>query len=115
MSTTTKSRKRVKPERSVSLPTPIRDGLPGSLQITIGKEVHQYDVHPIPSDFGTAFRLIKYELVRQADNTFELQDTARYNVLLNGEQSTCDCPGHTYRGKCKHVDALTTLRQRNLI
>jgi hypothetical protein len=37
-----------------------------------------------------------------------------YHVFLsrNGQNDTCDCPGGTYRGKCKHVAGLRALLSR---
>jgi hypothetical protein len=114
MSTATKSRKRVKPERRIRLLKPIQDGI-GALQIAIDGEPHNYLILPLASDFGAAFRLIKQELLPVDPGVWELHDTARYDVCLNGEQSSCECKGFLHRGQCKHVDGLTTLRQRNLI
>ena len=62
MTTATKSRKRVKPERMIRLVKPITD-VPGALLITVGGVHHTYLVSPIPSDFGAAFLLVKQELV----------------------------------------------------
>jgi hypothetical protein len=93
MSTATKSRKRVKPERRIRLLKPIQDGFIGALQILIDGEPHNYLILPIPSDFGTAFRLIKQELLPVDPGVWELEDTARYNVNLNGPQSACECLG----------------------
>ncbi len=45
-----------------------------------------------------------------------------YNVLLDGAGSLCDCKGFEHFGMqtkdgkgCKHIAALTVLRQQNLI
>jgi hypothetical protein len=114
MSTTTKARSRRKPERRIRLLKPIKDGI-GALQIVIDAEPHNYLILPLSSDFGAAFRLIKQELLPVDPGVWELHDTARYDVCLNGPQSSCECKGFLHRGQCKHVDGLTTLRQRNLI
>ena len=114
MATTAKARSRRKPERRIRLVKPIQDGM-GALQITIGGEPHNYLIYTLRSDFGSAFRLIKQELVPQEEGFFELEDVARYNVCLNGQQSTCECIGFSKHGHCKHVSGLTVLRQRNLI
>jgi hypothetical protein len=114
MSTATKSRKRVKPERRIRLIKPVQDGR-GAVQITVGGEPHNYLIFPLPSDFGSAFRLIKQELVPQTEGFYELQDTARYHVCLNDQQSTCECLGFLRHNHCKHVEGLTVLRQRGLI
>lgn len=37
-------------------------------------------------------------------------DDTRYECCVGSRaEETCSCPGHTYGGKCKHVDALRTL------
>lgn len=115
MTTATKSRKRVKPERRVRLALPIREGNASVLVISVGKDTHVYSITRLPSDFGAAFQLTKGELRQNAPETEELQATARYDVCLNGERSTCECKGFLHHGHCKHVDGLTTLHQRNLI
>jgi hypothetical protein len=114
MSTSTTSRRRKQPERRIRLLKPIRDGM-GAVQIFIDGEPHNYLIYPLSSDFGVAFRLVKQELVPQTEGFYELQDTARYDVCLNGERSSCECPGFLHHGRCKHVSGLTVLRQRNLI
>ncbi|HZY87334.1 MAG TPA: hypothetical protein VFE78_21035 [Gemmataceae bacterium] len=55
---------------------------------------------PFPSDYGRAFRLRKLE----ADGG------EVYDVLLDADGPTCGCPGHSYRGACKHLDALLALQ-----
>ena len=114
MSMSTTSRKRVKPEHRIRFLKPIQDGI-GALQIAIDGEPHNYLILPLASDFGTAYRLIKQELLPIDPGVWELHDTARYDVCLNGQQSSCECKGFLHRGRCKHVDGLTSLRQRNLI
>lgn len=93
MSTATKSRKRVKPERRIRVLKPISDNGAGVLAIAIGKDEGVYAIRPIPADFGVAFRLIKGELEEQPDNTLRLRDAGQYDVCLNGPQSTCECKG----------------------
>jgi hypothetical protein len=115
MSTSTTSRKRVKPERRIRVLKPMSDSSAGVLAITVGKDEGVYAIRSIPAAFGVAYHLIKGELVEQEDNTLRLCDAAHYDVCLNGQQSSCECKGFLHRGRCKHVDGLTTLRQRNLI
>jgi hypothetical protein len=68
--------------------------------------VDHYDVRPIPgAQFGrAAFRFVK--AVAKAERP-------TYNVLLDGERSTCDCPHGTYKahqlGPCRHVLAAEAL------
>jgi hypothetical protein len=115
MSTATKSRKRVKPERRIRVLQPMSDNSAGVIAITIGKDEGVYAIRRIPADIGVAYHLIKGELVEEPDNTLRLRDAAEYDVLLDGERSTCECKGFLRWHRCKHVDGLTTLRQRNLI
>jgi hypothetical protein len=116
MTTASKPCPRVKPERRIRLLHRMTDRSAAVVAITVGKEEGVYAVRLMPSDFGTAFHLIKGELIEDTDaETLRLRNAAEYDVLLNGRESSCTCPGHTYHGHCKHVDGLTTLRQRNLI
>jgi hypothetical protein len=89
-----------KAERSFDLlaaPTPT---MPGILQITQGKLTTDYFLHRLPSDFGTAFRLVKL-----------LGEHTGYDVLLSPDgRHTCECMGALRWGHCKHVSALTALR-----
>jgi hypothetical protein len=113
MSTATKSRPRVKPERKVRLVRPIRNGF-GIVRITAGTLSSLYCVRPLDTEFGIAYRLIKEDVVTvNGEQHLEIQDV--YDVLLDGERSTCECKGFLHRGRCKHLDGLKTLRQRNLI
>jgi len=57
----------------------------------------------------------KYKLQEEEVNTEVLADTVvkqwtvqgskgnTYTVTLKGKTLVCSCPGHTYRGKCKHL------------
>jgi hypothetical protein len=72
-------------------------------------EVSFYDVTPVAgAQFGkAAFRFVKAEAKAER---------ATYNVLLDGERSTCDCPHGTYKaatlGPCRHVLAAEALMNR---
>ena len=69
------------------------------MAITVGKaDPTRYFLWPIPSDFGTAFRLEKFE------------DGEVYTVNLDGERSSCDCLGHLPWGHCKHAEGLAVLK-----
>ena len=72
------------------------------LSLTIGDDMQAYGLTPLPSDFGVALRLDK------ADRGDGQRDG--YDVLLNGRESSCTCKGNTYRGHCKHVEALGKLQ-----
>jgi hypothetical protein len=97
--TTTKQRKTT--ERKANLSTMTDGSL--LLGLTVGDATTLYLVRPLPSDFGAAFQLTK------AWNG--TTGGEQYDVLLHGRESSCTCKGNTYRGKCKHVEALTKLQQ----
>ncbi len=67
------------------------------VRITVGKEQADYFLTPIPADFGRAFRVEK------------IGQDGRYHVNLDGNNNTCDCPGHEKLGHCKHADGLAAL------
>src|SRR5262245_43459560 len=82
----------------------------GSVALTIrqqqGTQAPQTDVYyltPIKSEMGgVAYQLTKH-------------DCTKYDVLLDGEASTCDCLGQTkwgHRHPCKHIAALLILQAR---
>jgi hypothetical protein len=72
------------------------------LLLAAGGVTTGYKLRPAASAFGRAFWLGKYS---------EDGDGEEYDVLLHGPETSCTCKGNTYRGKCKHVDALTKLIQ----
>src|SRR5436190_24286806 len=110
MSTTTdgkptrQRRKRVRTVKLVQAPGSTAPGGPGMLDIREDGNLTCFWLYPAVSDYGTAFRLEKYEHQRRGD------DDAAYNVLLNGEQSSCECRGFLRWGDCRHVEALSALR-----
>ncbi|HWG47715.1 MAG TPA: hypothetical protein VN688_33430 [Gemmataceae bacterium] len=100
MATATKTRKpATKPARKATLGTLTNGKL--ILCITQGEDVRSYLLTPIPSDFGTAYHLLK------SDNGSDKGEA--YDVLLAGRDSSCTCKGNTYHGHCKHVESLTAL------
>ncbi len=112
MNTSTLPRARVKPERTVNL-GPVIPGSPNRLLsmtfITRGpkrtKEEHfAYWLRAIP---GTASGF-RFEKVNPASAEGEPD---HYDVLLDGERSTCECKGFLHYGHCKHVDSLRALVQ----
>ena len=100
-----KPRQRRQHERSIKVIIP---ALPGAEPLTLiritqdGKAAH-YWISPLASDWGLA-----YTVERAGE---EVQDGAEpaYSVMLEIEGDSCTCPGHTYGGYCKHVDALRAL------
>ena len=59
MSTATKTRRRVKPVRTIRLTLKPFDGNPGVVRITVGKETADYLLTEIPADFGRGFKVEK--------------------------------------------------------
>jgi len=73
------------------------------LWITRDKLTLAYRLETIASDLGgIAFQL---EKAHQVGN--DMPEV--YHVLLNGHNTSCTCAGHSFRGKCKHTDALEAL------
>ena len=77
-------------------------GMTTLVHITDGKGRSDYWFDVIPSDFGVAFRARK---IWQANDFAE----GAYDVLVDGEQSSCECMGHLRHGHCRHVDAARKL------
>lgn len=98
MKTATKARKPI--ARSAALVT-LNNGKT-VLTLTAGDEMRGYLLTPIPSDFGAGFHLVK------GDNG-DGSPHEEYDVLLDGRESSCTCPGNTYKGRCKHLDAIQAL------
>jgi hypothetical protein len=89
-----------KPERSATLGTTTS----GKTILWLSQDgvLRAYVLTPLASEIGgTAYRLGK------ADNGDGQMD--EYDVLLHGKETSCTCPGHTIKGKCKHVSALEAL------
>lgn len=115
MTTASKPRPRVKPERRIRVLHPLSASSAAVVAITVDGNEDVYAVRRIAADFGDAYHVIKGELVEEPDETLRLRDAAHYDVCLNGEQSTCECRGFLRWHHCKHVAGLTALRQRGLI
>ncbi len=67
-----------------------------------------YGVERIPSDFGEAFRLSP----TMGDT---LADGESYDVLLDGDNTSCSCAGHAFTGGCKHLSALIPFKAEGRI
>jgi hypothetical protein len=98
MSTTTKSRGRVKPERRCRISAAQGDAK-RILRLLIGTEAFLYWVEPVATDWGKGFRLEK----------FESGDV--YHVHLDPALGhSCECKGFLRWGKpCKHISAVSAL------
>ena len=83
-----------------------------SLQLVTGKGSRTtskwYRLTRIESDFGTAFRLTPTMGDVLASGT-------EYEMILDGAETTCTCPGHSYTGGCKHASALLEFRDAGRI
>jgi len=95
-------RQRKARERSVKVliaPSPGQNDL--YIRITQDDKPAHYWVSAFPSDWGRAFRVER--------SGQEGKDV--YDVCLeeNDQADSCTCPGNTYGGYCKHVDALRAL------
>src|SRR5262245_7219355 len=103
MTSVSRPKKSLKPRRSIRLRQAPLDWPHGLLTITEtrGSKATETDywIDRLPSDFGTAYRLRK----------FQDQGGEQYDVLLDGRQSTCECLGHQRHGHCKHVEGLQAL------
>jgi hypothetical protein len=107
MSTATNSRKRVKPERHVTIGASTNSVF--ALHMTIGTgETAQhfgYYVSRIASDFGLGFHFEKFG-TEQVEG-----EPSEYDVNLDLERGyhSCTCKGNTYHGHCKHVESVLAL------
>ena len=82
------------------------DAVTGMLRLTVGQSVEAYSVHPLPTAAG---------VTQVALHKFAAADEVRYVVTLAGEVGRCSCPGHHYRGTCKHVAGIAALVSRGLL
>ncbi len=107
MSTATKSRKRVKPERRVTISPPVNGGYAMLMTIGTGDKAKRfgYYVDPIPADFGLGFRFEKFAIdkVEGAPSEYDV------NIDLQRGFHSCTCKGNTYCGHCKHVESILAL------
>lgn len=75
----------------------------GVLELAAGGRADAYSVEPIHNDAGVlGVRFLK-------------ADGAVYDVGIDGRGATCTCPGGTYRGHCKHADAVAALAARGAL
>ena len=76
------------------------DAVTGMLRLTVGKSVEAYSLHVLPAGGG---------VTQVALHKFAADEPTRYLVTLAGECGRCSCPGHHYRGTCKHKDSVMRL------
>jgi hypothetical protein len=90
----------VRPIRTITLCVLPAQGGYGILTLTVGKQVADYFVARLASDFGLGFALEKI-----GGDVHE-----RYHVHLDaGDRSACECLGFLRHGRCKHLAGLRTL------
>jgi hypothetical protein len=76
-----------------------------ALELTPGGNVTHYWLEPLASDFGRAFRLIKWDTTPGTD-----KGTRAYECVLDPEGfSSCSCKGWCGRQRWKHLDGLAAL------
>jgi hypothetical protein len=107
MSTATKSRKRVNPERRVTISPFIAGGYAMLITIGTGEKAKHfgYYIDPIAADFGLAFHVEKFAIDKVEGEPSES------DVNLDSQRGyhTCTCKGNTYSGHCKHVESILAL------
>lgn len=113
MSTASKPRPRVKPQRKVNISAPVNGNHAMSMIVGTGERAKHYGyyVHRIPSDFGLAFHFEKFSIDQVPG------EPAEYDVLIDRQRGchSCTCKGNTYCGHCKHVESILALIQRGKI
>jgi hypothetical protein len=100
MTTTTATRKTTKKQetRTAKLTTV---GTARVLGLTTGKDTAFYLLTTLAATVGAGFHLAKAD---RGDGPGE-----EYDVLLDGQFSSCECKGFLRWNHCKHVEALTAL------
>ncbi len=78
----------------------------GVFQVTEGAKTDRYFFRRLASDFGVCFSCEKY--VPETDSRSAHIEPA-YDVCLDGDNSTCDCPGFRRWFHCRHVSGLAAL------
>lgn len=110
MLTTTRQTKAATIERNISL-TACKDGEVTAIVLetamrkrTSSGESKSYFLRKITADFGTAYE------VERVDGGGEV-----YHVHTDRYGTTCDCPGGTYKGKCRHLDMVNQAKREGLL
>jgi hypothetical protein len=111
MSTVTAPRPRAKspsnPQRFARLDAKPTVDDPALLTLHVAGKETEYWLYLQPSHFGEAFRLEK--IIPVEDGPAQRGEV--YQVCFEDQHNhTCECKGHLHRGHCKHIDALTALR-----
>jgi hypothetical protein len=86
-----------------------KDGV-AIVRVIDGKVSDDYRVERIPADFGKGFSITK--VVGEVGPSSD----AKHQVCIgNDGVDSCSCPGHVYRGHCRHIAAIKVLIQRGFI
>jgi hypothetical protein len=117
MSSATQVRRRRTPDQRIELTRPPEPDAPGEVVIILDGQAQAYTLTPLPCQFSAAtFRVGKVELVpTEPGEPPQPREMAPYAVHLDGARSSCTCRGFCRWGRCKHLEGLADLRQRNLI
>jgi hypothetical protein len=75
-----------------------------AVELAVGKSRTGYYCEPFASDFGRAFRLVKFTGTPGTD-----EGATDYTVCLDGPGSDCSCKGFARWGRCKHCEGLAAL------
>jgi hypothetical protein len=72
------------------------------------QEIDRYFILPVPSDFGTAFKLERWD---EATDDMPAHIGAVYFCHLPGPDypGSCECKGWLKHGHCKHIESLQKL------
>lgn len=92
----------VKPKKQVGWMWRTEPSVLGVVRLTIDAKTDYYFVREIQCDYGISIEVNKLVEGEGIVST--------YNVNLQDNTSSCDCPGFTYHSTCRHVDFLTALR-----
>jgi hypothetical protein len=79
-------------------------GTPDLLELTTNGKTFGYWLSVVGSDFGSGFSLKKC--------AGDGQETYFVHVWHDHLSDSCDCAGGTFKGKCKHQDAIRGLIQQ---
>src|SRR5579884_1269028 len=97
--TTRKTKKTTEQARTAKLMTV---GTSTVLALTCEKDVTFYRLEEIGADRGRGFRLTKAQGAPG--------EAGEYEVLLDGQFSSCECKGFLRHNHCRHVESLTALQ-----
>jgi hypothetical protein len=101
--TATKPRTRKPVARSARI-SPAVNGC-HAVELTAGKDVTRYWLEPLASDFGRAFRLVKWHTTPGTD-----EEQSAYELVIDPAGfSSCTCKGWCRHQRCKHLAGLAAL------